>query len=237
MPGVNEGAERARRDWGATVPQAGGDAIFDFLQICRHGVKFMLGVLPPTDPQAAPGTRLPAIYRRIQAASPPPDRADKRPWEFGILVHNGTENGQPFRSEDGDDSWKRRGVFFVQDIASLDQPEPGSIVLDRWLAVPARPITLPFTRDIDQRGFRSASYPQPETGNEGVTQVPVDYCAAYDLAWFKPLPPDSRWVAFSFDRFWPPERESIEYIAQVQEDCEHPPGDRDQAAATGSGSA
>jgi hypothetical protein len=226
MPGVNVGAEHVLNmpvGVGATMPQAGSEAIFDFLQICRHGVKFTFGVRP--NPQAPPGNRLlPAIYRRIQAASPPPDRADKRPWEFGILVHNDTENGQPFRSEDGDENWKRRGVFFVEDIASLDQPDPDAIVLDRWLAVPARPSTWPFTRDIDQRGFRSASYPQPEIGDEGVTQVPVDYSAEYDLPWSKPLPPDSRWVAFSFDRFWPPERESVEYIAQVWEDCDHPQG-------------
>jgi hypothetical protein len=219
------------------MPHAGGDAIFDFLQTCRHGVTFVLGVLPPTDKQAAPGPRLPAIYRRIQAVSPPPDRADKRPWEFGILVHNDTGNGQPFRSEDGDESWKHRGVFFVEDIASLDQPEPGTIVLDRWLAVPAGPVTWPFTRDIDQRGFRSASYPQPEIGDEGVTRVRVDYSGEYDFPWSKPLPPDSRWVAFSFDRFWPPERESVEYVAQVREDCDHPPGGQDQAAAARSGSA
>ncbi len=217
------------------MPHAGGDAIFDFRRICRHGVNFMLGVIPPTDPRAARGNRLPAIYRRIQAASPPPRRADKRPWEFGIRVHGDTEDGRPFRPENGDDSWKRRGVFFIEDIASLDQPEPGTIVLDRWLTVPARPVTWPFTRDIDQRGFRSASYPQPHIRDEGVTQVPVEYSADYDLPWSRPLPPDSRWVAFSFDRFWPPERESVEYIAQVREDCDHPPAGLDQAAPSGSG--
>lgn len=219
------------------MPHAGGDAIFDFRRICRHGVHFVLGVVPPTDPQAARGNRLPAIYRRIQAASPPPRRADQRPWEFGIRVHDDTEDGQPFRPGNGDDSWKRRGMFFVEDIASLDQPEPGTIVLDRWLPVPARPVTWPFTRDIDQRGFRSASYPQPQIPDEGVTQVPVEYSAEYDLPWSRRLPPDSRWVAFSFDRFWPPERESVEYIAQVREDCDHPPAGLDQAAPSGSGPA
>ncbi|HWD44061.1 MAG TPA: hypothetical protein VHM23_10210 [Actinomycetota bacterium] len=213
------------------MPQAGPDAIFDFLQICHHRVKFILGVLPPlADPQAAPGRRLPAIYRRIQAATPPPDRADKTPWEFGIRLDDNTEDGQPFQSSDDDDSWKDRGVFFVKDIASLDQPKPPSaIVLDSWLAVPARPISWPFTNDIDRHGFRSAHYPQPRIGKEGVTRVSLDYFGMYDLPWSRHLPDDSQWVAFSFDRFWPPERDSPEYIGQVQTDC-----DCEEGAAVGS---
>jgi hypothetical protein len=213
------------------MSHAGGDAIFDFLQICRHGVKLVFAVLPPTDPKATPGSRLPAIYRRIQAATPPPERADHRPWASGILVADGSESGRPLRPEDGDEGWKNRGVNFVEDIASLGLPDPGTVVLDRWLAVPANPITRPFTDEVDPRGFLSASYPQPVIGAGGVTHVPVDYCAEYELAWSRPLPADSRWVAFSFDRFWPPERESVEYIGWVEEDCAHPAPDGQEQAA------
>lgn len=214
------------------MPQAGGDAIFDFLQICHHRVKLILGVVPPPiDPQAARGRHLPAIYRRIQAATPPPKRVDKRPWEFGIRIDDNTKNGRPFQPEDDDDSWKDRGVLFIEDIASLDQPEPGTIVLDRWLIVPARPISWPFTKAIDQRGFRSASYPQPRIGKEGVTRVPLDYFGEYDLEWSGRVEPGD-WVAFSFDRFWPPERESVEFIGQIQNGCDcdnAAPGGQDQA--------
>jgi hypothetical protein len=64
-----------------------------------------------------------------------------------------------------------------------------------------------------------------------VAHVPVDYCEEYELAWSRPLPADSRWVAFSFDRFWPPERESVEYIGWVEEDCAHPAPDGQEQAA------
>jgi hypothetical protein len=213
------------------MSHAGGDAIFDFLQICRHGVKLVFAVRPPADPKATAGNRLPAIYRRIQAATPPPERADHRPWASGILVDDGSGSGRPLRPEDGDEGWKNRGVNFVEDIASLGLPDPATIVLDQWLAVPANPITWPFTDEVDPRGFLSASYPQPVIGADGVAHVPVDYCEEYELAWSRPLPADSRWVAFSFDRFWPPERESVEYIGWVEEDCAHPASDGQEQAA------
>ena len=204
------------------MSHAGGDAIFDFLQICRHGVKLVFAVSPPADPRATPGNRLPAIYRRVQAATPPPERADHSPWTSGILVDDGAGNRRPLRPEDGVEVWGNRGVNFVQDIASLGLPDPATIMLDRWLAVPADPSTRPFTDEVDPRGFLSASYPQPAVGAGGVTHVQVDYAAEYDLAWSRPLPAGSRWVALSFDRFWPPERESVEFIGLVEEGCEHP---------------
>jgi hypothetical protein len=213
------------------MSHAGGDAIFDFLQICRHGVKLVFAVRPPADPKATAGNRLPAIYRRIQAATPPPERADHRPWASGILVADGSEGGRPLRPEDGDEGWKNPGVNFVEDIASLGLPDPATIVLDQWLTVPANPMTWPFTDEVDPRGFLSASYPQPFIGAGGVAQVPVDYCEEYELAWSRPLPAGSRWVAFSFDRFWPPERESVEYIGWVEEDCAHPAPDGQEQAA------
>jgi hypothetical protein len=202
------------------MSHAGGDAIFDFVRICRHGVKLVFGVTPPTDPKASRERRLPALYRRIQAASPPPARADGRPWEFGILFEDGAKNLQPLRLAIGDDSWKQRVPIFVEDIASLGQPKPGKIVLDEWLRVPAEPINRLFTTGPDPRGFLSASYPQPKTGEDGATHVRVDYNAEFDLEWSRP--PEKRWVAFSFDRFQPPERESVEFIGQIQEDCDPP---------------
>jgi hypothetical protein len=205
------------------MSHAGGDAIFDFLQICSHRVKLIFGITPPSDPQASPGNRLPAVYRRIQAASPPPRRVDGRPWEFGILLNDGQEL-EPSSPSAG---WRNQSVRFVEDIASLDQPERHTIVLDKWLRVPDNPINLPFTGEVDPLGFLSASYPQPDIGTSSVTHVLVDYNAEYDLPWSTRLEPD-RWVACSFDRFWPPERESVEYIGQVQKDC-----DCDDAAAAG----
>jgi hypothetical protein len=86
--------------------------------------------------------------------------------------------------------------------------------------VQAVPTTLAFTDEIDQRGFLSGSYPQPPVEAGRVTRVPVDFYGEYELRWSGTLPAGT-WVAISFDRFWPPERSSAEYITQV-EDCDHP---------------
>jgi hypothetical protein len=219
MRHVNKGAETMPEGTeDAIMPHAGGDAVFDFLQVCRNGIRLKFGVRVATHPQGSPEKPLRAIYQRIQAVSPPPTR-DGRPWELGIRVKDGTEDGQPLRMADGDDSWKRRGVFHLEGIPSLDQPTPNTIVLDRWMAVPAvqaHPTTFAFTNEVDQRGFLSVSYPQPHIGDDGVTPVGVAYFEQYTLHWARQLPPGA-WVAISFDRFWPPERDSADYIAQVED--------------------
>lgn len=206
----------------ATVPHASPDAVFDFQRVCRDGLQFKFGVRPPRQRQGASGRRLRAVHTRVQAASPPPDRGGGLDWDFGIRIHDGTENGLPLRAALGD-RWRRRGVFYLEDAPALSQPRPDTIVLDRWLAVPAVqavPTTLAFTSNIDQRGFLSGSYPQPPVEDGRVTHVQVDFYGEYDLCWSKPLAAGT-WVAISFDRFFPPERRSAEYIAQVQEDCDH----------------
>jgi hypothetical protein len=234
MPAVNEGAERRLQGLGdAIMSHAGSDAVFDFLQVCRDGIQLELGVRAPIHSQDAPEKRLRAIYRRVQAASPPPAR-DGRPWELGIRVKDGTEDGQPLRVADGDDSWKREGVFHLEGIPSLDQPTPNTIVLDRWMAVPAvqaHPTTFAFTNEVDQRGFLSVSYPQPQIGDDGVTPVGVAYFEQYTLYWARQLPPGA-WVAISFDRFWPPERDSADYIAQVEDGMLPSASGPDRAAQT-----
>jgi hypothetical protein len=207
------------------MSHAGSNAVFDFLQVCPHGVNFILGVYRPSNPQASPGYLLRAIYRRVQAASPPPRRADGSAWESGILL----KDGQALDPSSPSAAWRNQGVRFVEDIASLDQPPPGTIVLDRWVQVRADPVNRPFTGRVDPLGFLSASYPQPVIGPTGVAHVPVDYNEEHDLEWSIRLEPGS-WVAISFDRFWPPERESVEYIAQIQEKCVHPPGGKVQVA-------
>src|SRR6266487_5233158 len=89
--------ERGRHGLGdAAMPIAGADAVWDALQVCRNGIQLKFGVRVPTHPQGSPEKQLRAIYRRIQAASPPPTR-DGRPWEYGIRVKDDTEDGQPLR--------------------------------------------------------------------------------------------------------------------------------------------
>ena len=193
--------------------------VVDYLQICRDGIRLRLGVRLDTSPDPKnPSKRMPAaLYKRIQVACPPPTR-EGRAWEFGTRVSDGTEDGQPLPPTD--DTWKDRGVFTVEGIPSLDQPEPSTIVFDRWLALPSsgiQPKIFTFTEEVDTRGFLSISYPQPHIGEEGAIQVGMDYFAEYMLKWSSLLPPNA-YVAISLDRFWPPERESPDYIAQVQ-DC------------------
>lgn len=220
-PDVNERAEACPQGLEeVAMPHAGSDAVFDFLRVCSHGFRFKFGVRAPASTQDAPPNRSHALHVRIQAASPPPSRVDKLPWEFGIRVNDGTEAGQPLQVAVGDDSWKQHGVFQVKGIPSLDQPAPGDIVLDRWLTVPGHRTTLEFNGNVDHLGFLSASYPQPELDERGVAQVPVDYYRQDDIPWLRDLPVNS-WVAISFDRFWPPERESVEYIAQIG-NCDPP---------------
>jgi hypothetical protein len=221
------------------MSQAAGDAIFDFVQICRHGVKLVFGVIPPTNPKASAGSRLPAIYRRIQAASPPPCRADGSEWTDGML-----NDGHALPPLPPPGGWKNPAERFAEDIASLRQPPPHTIKLDQWLTVPANPVERMVTNKPAPLGFLSAPYPQPVPGADGVAHVKVDYNIATDelLPWStdRPEPQPGDWVAFSFDRFQPPERESVEFIGQVQERCDCDDAaqvGQDQAAQAESGSA
>jgi hypothetical protein len=213
-------------DWGATMPQAGSDAVFDFLRVCAHDVLFNFGVRPPipSQPQDPRPERLRALYIRIQVASPPPPRVGAFPWEFGIRISDDhEEEGRPFDPAAADPSWKQKGVFQVKGIPSLDQPDPGDILVDKWLTVCSAkddPTTVKFNDDVDKRGFLSAWYPQPDLDESGEADVEVDYYGNYHIPWPKTLPLNS-WLAISFDRFSPPERESVEYIAQVG-DCDPP---------------
>ena len=209
------------------MPHAGSDAVFDFLRICAHDVLFVFGVRPPAASQGARPERLRALYTRIQVASPPPSRVDNLPWEFGIRVNDPVEEeGRPLDPAAADASWKEQGVFQVKGVPSLDQPDPGDILVDTWLTVCAAkddPTTVRFTKETDSRGFLSGWYPQPELDKGGEALVPVHYYGKYHLRWPNTLPRSS-WLAISFDRFWPPERESVEYIAQVGE-CDPPHGE------------
>jgi hypothetical protein len=205
------------------MPQAGGDAVFDFLRVCPHDVLFDFGVRPPPPSQDPRPERLRALYIRIQVASPPPPRVGAFPWEFGIRINDAVEEGRPLDPAAPDPSWKQKGVFQVQGIPSLDQPDPGDILVDKWLTVCSakdKPTTVRFTKDVDKRGFLSAWYPQPDLDATGKADVEVEYYGNYRIPWPKDLPLNS-WLAISFDRFSPPERESVEYIAQVGE-CDPP---------------
>jgi hypothetical protein len=200
--------------------QASSDAFMTVQHVCRDGIRFRLGL--QWRDLASPGKTLVARYLRISAASQPPRRVGGADWQDGIRVRDGTDDGRPFQATSND--WKRQGVFQLEGTPSLDQPEPGTIVLDRWLAVPAVPAehaaatAFTFTGRPNPRAFLSVPYPQPPIGANGVTEVPVCYADTFDLRWTRPLNAGA-FVAISLDRFWPPERDSADYIAHV-EDCD-----------------
>jgi len=200
---------------------AGSDAFMSVQHVCRDGIRFWLGLQ-----WRAPGSPmkpLVARYLRISVASPPPRRVGGADWQEGLRVRGNTKNGRQFDEED--DSWKRQGVFQLEGTPALDQPAPDTILLDRWLAVPAvrtgpeadpAASTFTFTARPNPRMFLSVPYPQPPIGQSGVASVPVCYAGLYALRWTRPLDPRA-FVAISLDRFWPPERDSADYIAQVED--------------------
>jgi hypothetical protein len=197
--------------------QAVSDAVLDVKRVCRHGVRFRYGAqldLPAYSrlrPVLGGKKSLPTLYRLIQAASPPPNRPDKpldnRPWEYGFLVNN----KEPFDPNGG--NWTPEQVSAQAGIPSLGQPEPETIVLNKWFtlpAVPDRPFPMPL-RKGPQLGFASVRYLQLEGDKVG-----VNYLGEYTCDWDRPLVAGN-WVAISFDRFWPQERDSVDYIVQIRE--------------------
>jgi hypothetical protein len=136
------------------MSHAVSDALIDPVRACRHSLQFRLGVQFHTPGKVPPlESLLPARYLRIQVASLPPDRIDGSRWQDGLRVHDGTKNGREF--DESDPTWKQSGVFPLGGISPLDQPSPDTLVLDRWLDVPAVPptaaLTTTFTLITDRR--------------------------------------------------------------------------------------
>ena len=123
------------------------------------------------------------------------------------------------------------GQVFPIGGAPLGQPDPRTIVLDRWFVVPrapdhAQPFSLgPAGPKGGPLSFRSIPYPDPTDPTDGKTlsQVEVDYCLPTAPFEITPVPFDREvniavdgvWVAVSLERFFPPERASAESIVRV----------------------
>jgi hypothetical protein len=178
----------------------------------RLGLQFR-DPLRPAPPQ---GSLLPARYVRIQVASPPPRRVDDTEWEQGLRV----SSGAPFDPRNPPADGK---VSPLHGIAPLGQPSPRTIVLDRWLAVPAVPpiraLTRTFTLGPPDPGSQPVSFlsvPYPAPGIDGIPlQVAgVTYYCEYELDFDHRAEED--WIAVSLDRFFPPERGSADYIVHAK---------------------
>jgi hypothetical protein len=210
------------------MSHAVSDAVIDQVRACPDSIRFRLGLQFYSPGRVPPLERLlPARYLRIQAASPPPGRIDDSGWQDGLRVYDGTENGREFDASDP--TWKQSGVFPLEGISPLDQPPPDTLVLDRWLAVPAVPptaaLTTTFTLTPPKRGsvgttnhFISVDYPMPVGDGEGPKVAGVAYYCEAVLRFTRKA---EDWIALSFSRFYPHERQSADYIIAV-EACPEP---------------
>jgi hypothetical protein len=205
------------------MSHAVSDAVIDQVRVDPRGIRFRLGVEFYQPDQVPPSeSLLPARYLRIQAASPPPDRIDGSRWQDGLRVYNGTKNGRAFDASDP--TWKQSGVFPLEGISPLDQPPPSTLVLDQWLTVPVVPptaaLTTTFTLTPPKLGsveptnhFISVAYPMLIGDGQGPEVARVAYYREVVLG----LTGEAKdWIALSFSRFYPRERQSADYIIAVE---------------------
>jgi hypothetical protein len=204
------------------VGEGSKDGVLEALSADPERLRFRLGVqfrdlVWPAPPQ---GSLLPARYVRIQVASPPPRRVDGSEWEEGLRLSSGAAFDPRNPPADG-------RVSPLHGIAPLGQPRPKTIVLDRLLAVPAVPPTQALTRTFtlappDPKSqpisFLSVPYPAPSIDGTPLRVAGVTYYAEDELAFDRPVdrPVDGDWIAVSLDRFFPPERDSADYIIRLE---------------------
>jgi hypothetical protein len=205
------------------MSHASSDAVMDPVRACPHSLQFRLGIQFRIPNRAPPSlaSLLPARYLRIQVASPPPNRVDGSSWQSGLRVHDHTENGRKFDASDP--TWRQAEVFPLEGISPLDQPAPETLVLDQWLAVRSVPptaaipttftLTVPSLRSVGMTNhFLSVPYPAPVVDGKELKVAGVTYFCEEVLS----LTGEAKdWIAVSFDRFWPPERASADYIVAV----------------------
>ena len=194
------------------------DGVVDFLGAGRSHLRLRFGLLwrEPLLPAPPPDSLLPARYLRIQAASPPPGRVDGTPWDNGLVV----TGGAPFDRTAPPADLK---VEPLDGVAPLGQPEPRTIVLDRYLTVPAVPPARALTRtfeigtadrSIRPLTFLSAPYPDASIDGKRLAVAGVDYYYEGTIEFDHPA--EDEWIAFSVERFYPPERASAEFIVRAQ---------------------
>jgi len=200
--------------------QGSKDGVLDFLSAGREHLTFRLGVSfrQPLRPASPTGSLLPARYVRLQVASPPPRRVDGTLWKEGLVDSSGAPFDPAHPPADKD-------VVPLGGIAPLGRPDPTTIVLDRWLAVPAVPPIRALTRtfamgtaDTAMRPltFLSVPYPDPSIDGTRLDVAGVAYYCEGKLEFDRPV--DGEWIAVSLDGFFPPERASADYIVRVQPD-------------------
>lgn len=188
------------------------DAVFELTGACVHSLQFGFGApvgYPQGIPLAGETEAPPALFRRIQAVSPPPTRAGE-PWYTGMTLA-----GEPFRPDVLTGADRLAAVELEAGISSLDAADPMSVVLDEWIRVERldepRMITFPGA----DRGhlLLSIDYWSPLAEGDKTTERSVSYYSEYRMEWSRI--PEGRWVAVSFDAFYPPERDSSDLLIPI----------------------
>jgi len=192
--------------------QPSSDAAFELVGACIHSLRFAVGApvgYPDAPAPFATENPPPALFRRVQVASPPPGREGK-PWWTGMTL-----DGKPFEP----DGWFDRLADVQHDdgIPSLDAADPDTVVLDRGISMPRRRHTMYFPGPDRGRYLCSIFYWTgiPPNADEG--HAVVDYYDEYRMEWDRT--PTDRWVAVSLDAFRPPERDSGDLIIPLG-DCD-----------------
>jgi len=192
------------------MSQPASDAAFEFVGACVHSLRFAFGApigYPHATARIAEGSPPPALYRRLQAVSPPPTR-EGAPWYEGLTL-----DGKPFDPDSPSD--RLAEVRYDDGMASLDLPEPETVVLDQWFTVPRQQHVLSFSSS-DSGGFLvSIDYWSgiPESAKE--TEKEVLYYDSYRMDWDRR--PEGNWAAVSLEAFWPPERDSADLLIPIGE--------------------
>jgi hypothetical protein len=210
-------------------PQPSSDAAIYVLRVGRDGLRFRYAaqiqllefMLTRAKALKKPGDTL---RQYVQVASPPPSRQG-HDWWYGIYVDDGTRDGRPF--DPADDIWKERRIFHLEGIPSLDKPDKDTIVLNATFDMShEQELQAPLRDEVDPKGFLSVPYYTRIQLTPGiVTYVDVNYSGEYRVRWSggRELKPKT-WVAISIadkqsDCFSPPERDTAEFLAQVEDCC------------------
>jgi hypothetical protein len=184
------------------------DAAVEFLGACRHSLRFSFGApigYPYAAAQLARGNPPPVLFRRLQAAEPPPRRGGAR-WQSGLMIGD-----EPFEPEKAPD--RLRDVWAQEGAVALDVPEPETVVLDWWFSVPRARQMMTFPGPDQDRCILSVPYWNPSQSYGEPVTTQVEYFVTHRLAWAQR--PRDKWVAVSFDAFWPPERDSADVIVRL----------------------
>jgi hypothetical protein len=109
-------------------------------------------------------------------------------------------------------------VKHEEGIGGLDAPEPDTVVLDWYFDIPRSPRSVDFPGDDEGRYLLSIPYWNPATESGEPVTKHVDYSATHRIDWAKT--PQSPWVAVSFDKFYPAERDSADILIPLGA-CDH----------------